>query len=130
MDSSLTDFGNLTKNKYAAKMRYLGEGLSGWSGFLLFFFYIYQVFSHQNARFFSLNAVALIVGGEIAFVVLSLAANAALAAVFALLLMPLISKDKVVIAQNIQNTWMAIFGLSLCVFAWFFAAFTSNYMFS
>lgn len=130
MDSTLTDFGDLTKNEYAKLMRYLANGLSSWSGFLLFFFYIYQIFSYQNARLFSLNSVALIVGGETAFLVLNLVANSALAAVFALLLIPVIRKGKIVIAQNIQNTWMAIFGLSLCIFAWFFAAFTSSYMFS
>jgi hypothetical protein len=60
-------FGNLTNNRYAAAMRGFAENSSLLSGLLLLCFYIYQVFCHEQARFFSLRTVGLVVGGAILF---------------------------------------------------------------
>ena len=121
---------DLSKNKYAAAMRELANGLGGWSGLLLPPFYLYQLFTLDNAHFFSWKTLVLILGGSLLFVLLWKLSNLLVAFFVALLILPLGNSGKLVLAQNIQNAWMAIFGFLVCVAAWFFASYTTHYMFS
>jgi hypothetical protein len=111
-------------------MRQLAEGLVGWSGLLLPLFFIFQILTNEAASFFSLKAFGLLLGGEIIFVILSQTVNALLAAILVLPAFPFMMKSKVAIAQNITNTVLAAFGLFVCVFAWFFASYATDYMFT
>lgn len=124
------DIADLSSNKYAASMRELANGLGGWSGILLPFFYLYQIKTLENAYFFSWKTLVLVLGGELIFVLVWKLANIVLAFIAALLIAPVINSGRLVMAQNIQNTWMAIFGLLVCVASWFFASYTARYMFS
>lgn len=130
MFESNTPLADLSDNKYAASMRELAIGLGGWSGFLLPLFYLYQIFVTESAQFFSWKTLILVVVGELLFVLLWKISNLLVAFVAALLIMPVMNSGKVVTAQNIQNTWMAVFGLLVCVAAWFFASYTTRYMFA
>ena len=93
-------------------------------------FYLYQIFVTESAQFFSWKTLILVVVGELLFVLLWKVSNLLVAFVAALLIMPVMNSGKVVTAQNIQNTWMAVFGLLICVAAWFFAFYTTRYMFA
>lgn len=122
------DIVDLSDNKYAASMRQLAEGLTGWAGLLLLLFYLYQIFTLENAQFLSWKTLVLVLGGEVIFVLGWKLANIVLAFIAALLITPMSRSGKLVMAQNLQNTWMAIFGLLVCVASWFFASYTARYM--
>ncbi len=59
MTFGATGISDLSDNKYAAAMRELAEGLSGWSGLLLLPFVIYQVIVHKAASLFSIKSFFL-----------------------------------------------------------------------
>ena len=130
MPESEGSIADLSDNKYAAAMRELANGLGGWSGYLLPLFYLYQLFTLENAHFFSWKTLVLMLGGELFFVLAWKLCNLLVALLAALLITPILNSGKLVMAQNIQNTWMGIFGLLVCVAAWFFASYTTHYMFS
>ena len=130
-ETGISDYPN---NKYSAVMRELGEGLVLGSGTLLLLFLIYQIIVNDAASLIviqpMIKAIWVIIIGEIVFVIASKLANVALAAMNTLLLTPLVIRNKIEMAQNIQNTILAIFGLFLCVAAWFFAGYAVNYAYS
>jgi len=53
-----------------------------------------------------------------------------LAAISTAVVLPFVMKDKITWAQNTQNTLLALFGLSLCIAAWFFSGYAVNYAYS
>ena len=130
MPESEGGIADLSNNKYAAAMRELANGLGGWSGFLLPLFYLYQLLTLENAHFFSWKTLVLLLGGELLFVLSWKLSNILVAFLAALVIAPIVNSGKLMLAQNIQNTWMAIFGFLVCVAAWFFASYTTHYMFS
>ena len=91
-------------------MRELAEGFATWSGILLFFFYVYQISTNENAHFFSWKTLALIVGGECSFVIVTRLMNMLVAAITATIASLLMLKGKLELAQNFTNTSLAIFG--------------------
>lgn len=130
MLESKSGIADLSDNKYAASMRELAEGLASWGGLLLPFFYVYQIIALEGAHFFSWKTLMLIVGGSLLFNLLWKLCNALVAFIAALLIVPILHSGNLVNAQNIQNTWMAVFGLLVCVAAWFFASYSTRYIFS
>jgi len=129
-----TGISDLSNNKYAAVMRELGEGLVLGSGTLLLLFLFYHIIANDAASLIviqpMIKALWVVIIGEIVFVIASKLANVALAAMNTLLLTPLVIRNKIEMAQNIQNTILAIFGVFLCVAAWFFAGYAVNYAYS
>jgi hypothetical protein len=130
MNLSVADIGDLSNNKFAAVMRQLAEGFSGWAGLLLLPFLIYRIVANDAASLVSLKALLVIVGGDLAFVIAAKVANVLLASVLAVLIAPLVMKQQIEIAQNVQNTILAIFGLFLCFAAWFYATYAVHYAYS
>lgn len=61
------------------------------------------------------------------FVVAARLGNIILATTILPLVMPFGMKGKIAVAQNIQTTILAVFGLSVCVAAWFFASYAVSY---
>ncbi|MCK5603266.1 hypothetical protein KAR91_15390 [Candidatus Pacearchaeota archaeon] len=127
MSFGVTGIGDFSNNKYAAAMKELANGLAGWSGLLLLPFLIYQIVANDSASFFSLKSLLVILAGEIVFVIAAHFGNIILATITLPLVMPFGMKGKIAIAQNIQTTILVVFGLSLCVFAWFFASYSVSY---
>jgi len=130
MTTESTGISDLSNNRYAAVMRELANGLSGWSGLLLVPFLIYQIVAHDSATLLSFKALLVIIFGSIAFTLVAKVANLLFAAILTPLVVPFAMNNKIEMAQNIQNTMLAIFGLSLCVAAWFFSEYLVNYLFS
>ena len=130
MPKSEGGIADLSHNKYAAAMRELAQGLGGWSGLLLPPFYLYQLLTLENTHLFSWKTLGLMLGGPLVFFLTWKFCNLLVAFVVAVIILPLCNGGKLVMAQNIQNTWMAIFGFMVCVAAWFFASYTTRYMFS
>ena len=52
MLESESGIADLSNNTYAASMRHLAESLGGWSGIVLPFYYLYQIFVLKDAHFF------------------------------------------------------------------------------
>jgi len=127
MSFGVTGIGDLSNNKYAAAMKELANGLAGWSGLLLLPFLIYQIIANDSASLFSVRSFLVILIGEIVFVIAAHFGNIILATITLPLVMPFAMKGKIALAQNIQTTILAVFGLSLCAFAWFFASYSVSY---
>jgi hypothetical protein len=123
----VSEIGDLSNNKYAAAMKERANGLAGWSGLLLLTFLIYQIVASESASLFSVRSFLVVLIGEIVFVIAAHFGNIILATITLPLVMPFGMKGKIAIAQNIQTTILVIFGLSLCVFAWFFASYCVSY---
>ena len=130
MLESESGIADLSNNTYAASMRHLAESLGGWSGIVLPFYYLYQIFVLEDAHFLSWKTLVLIVGGSLLFVLLWKLINMLGALVAALLITPILHSAQLVRAQNIQHTSMAIVGFLVSVASWYFAAYTTRYMFS
>jgi hypothetical protein len=130
MNYGPNNIGDLSNNMYAAIMRYLAEGLSGWSIFVLVPFLMSQIVTNSSASLISLKAVMVIIVGVTIFAIAAWLANVLVAAVLATLVTPFAMKGETELVQNIQNTILAMFGLSLCVAAWFFAKSVVDYMYS
>jgi len=125
-----TGISDLSNNRYAAVMRELAHGLSGWSGWLLVPFLIYQIVAHDSATLLSFKALLVIIFGSIAFTLVAIVAGRLFAPILTPLVVPFAMNNKIEMAQNIQNTMLAIFGLSLCIVAWFFSGHAVNYAYS
>lgn len=122
--------GDLSDNKFAAAMRELANGLAGWSSILLLIFYLWLIGTNDQAHFLSIKALLLVVLGEFVFVVLSKVANLLFAAFITFLALPFALKGKTRETQNVQNSILALFGLGLCIGAWFFAKYSFEYTYS
>jgi hypothetical protein len=85
---------------------------------------------NNSASLISLKAVMVIIVGVTIFAIAAWLANVLVAAVLATLVTPFAMKGETELVQNIQNTILAMFGLSLCVAAWFFAKSVVDYMYS
>jgi len=135
MAFSETVISNYPNNKYSAVMKESAEVLSFGSPMLLLPFLFYHIIGNDAASLIviqpMIKALWVIIIGEIVFVIASkLAHNVVLAAMNTLLVTPLVIRNQIEMAQNIQNTILAIFGLFLCVAAWFFAGYAVNYAYS
>ena len=134
MAFSETGISDYPSNKYAAAMRELAEGLLLGSGMLLLLFLTFQIIVNDPASLISIKpmtkAIWVIIIGETVFVIASKLASQGLAAINTFLLTPLVTRNKIDIAQNIQYTILAIFGLFLCVAVWFFAGYVVSYAYS
>ena len=127
MSFGVTGISDYSDNKYAAAMKELANGLAGWSGLLLLPFLIYQIVANDIASLFSVRSLFVIIISEIIFVVVARFGNIILATITLPIVMPFGMKSRIAIAQNIQTTILVLFGLSLCVFAWFFASYSVSY---
>jgi len=130
-ETGISDYPN---NKYSAVMKESAEVLSLGSATLLLPFLFYHIIVNDSASLIviqpMIKALWVVIIGEIVFVIASKLANVVLAAMNTLLLTPLVIRNKIEMAQNIQNTILAIFGVFLCVAAWFFAGYAVNYAYS
>jgi len=98
-------------------------------------FLIYQVVANDDLSLFSLMPILFVIAGTIAFMLATHIANLLLIALLSMFFVPFMLKDHtpsstVTILQNIQTSILVVFGLFLCAFAWFFASYTVDYMFS
>ena len=135
MAFSETVISNYPNNKYSAVMKESAEVLSLGSATLLLPFLFYHIIVNDSASLIviqpMIKALWVVIIGEIVFVIASKLANTVvLAAMNTLLVTPLVIRNQIEMAQNIQNTILAIFGVFLCVAAWFFAGYAVNYAYS
>jgi len=134
MAISGTGISDYPSSKYAAAMRELAEGLVLGAGLLLLPFLTFQIIVNDAASLISIKpmikALLVIIIGETVFVIASRLANEGLAAMNTLLLTPLVIRNKIDMAENIQYTILAIFGFFLCGAAWFFAGYVVNFAYS
>lgn len=112
---------HLSGNEYAVCLRQIAEALSFWSGLLLIPFLIYHMSTNEAASIFSLGAFFLVLSAEIIFVVMAKLANLLLASVLAGIALMMMKKGEISLAQNVQSTTLALFGVGLCISAWFFS---------
>lgn len=121
---------DLSGNKFAASMRELANGLAGWSVILLLLFYLWNIGVNEQAKFISFKTVGLMLAGELVFVLASKLANIVFAAALTSVLLPIVLKGSVRLTQNIQNSALALFGIGLCIAAWYFAVYSVRYAYS
>jgi hypothetical protein len=69
MNYGPNNIGDLSNNMYAAIMKYLAEGLSGWSIFVLVPFLMSQIVTNNSASLISLKAVMVIIVGVTIFAI-------------------------------------------------------------
>ena len=121
---------DLSGNQYAALMKELAEKLSEIAPLLLLGFLFWQIGTTDEASFLSVRAVLLVIAAELVFVGASLVANVVLAAVIATVSMPLVLIGYVRLMQNLSNSLLVLFGVALCVGAWFFAIYATHYAYA
>ncbi len=111
-----------SENYYAGAMKELANGLFVWSSLLLTPFVLYQISTHETASIFSLYTFLVIACCEVVFVITAQLCNFFQAAVLSA---PLVArfrnKGKITWAQNYGSTVGVVFGLVICMLAWFFA---------
>ncbi len=116
---ALSDY---SENHFASTMKELANELFVWSSLLLPPFVLYQIYTHETASIFSLYTFPVIALCEIVFVITAQLCNFFQAAVVSAPLVAwLRNKGKITWAQNYGSTVGVVFGVVICMLAWFFA---------
>jgi hypothetical protein len=119
-----------SQNHYAGAMKVLANGLYGGSRLLLIPFVLYQIYAHETASIFSFYTLLVIVVCEVVFVTTAALCNFFQAAVVSAPLVALFcNKRKITWAQNYGNTVGVVYGVGLCILAWFFAEHLVNFLY-
>lgn len=120
-----------SQNHYAGAMKELANGLFGCSTLLLIPFVLYQIYAHDTASIFSLYTLLVIVVCEVVFVTTAELCNFFQASVVSAPLVALFrNKGKMTWAQNYASTVGVVFGVGLCILAWFFAEHLVNFLYA
>ena len=113
--------GDLSNNRPAAILRELAEGGRNWSILLAFGFLIWRLIESDEATLFSLRGIGLLFAGEAVFVIGTVIGNALLAAIMAIVCMPLGMKGEVRAVQNTLNGALAAYGVFLLIASWYYS---------